>query len=85
MIVESYSFMKEIIIFYMPLEPVVALAFMFFYIKSEACNNNIRDCHDYYAALRPCAMLMYGKEASNGKQEIDCQHHTIPNQRSQSA
>ena len=52
---ESYSFMKEIIIFYMPLEPVVALAFMFFYIKSEACNNNIRDCHDYYAALRPCA------------------------------
>lgn len=55
MIVESYSFMKEIIIFYMPLEPVVALAFMFFYIKSEACNNNIRDCYDYYAALRPCA------------------------------
>ena len=50
---ESYSFMKEIIIFYMPLEPVVALAFMFFYIKSEACNNNIRDCYDYYAALRP--------------------------------
>ena len=30
MIVESYSFMKEIIIFYTPLEPVVALAFMFF-------------------------------------------------------
>ena len=26
-------------------------------------------------------MLMYGKEASNRKQEIDYQHHTIPNQR----
>ncbi|MEY8336352.1 hypothetical protein AALB53_25385, partial [Lachnospiraceae bacterium 47-T17] len=25
--------------------------------------------------------LMYGKEASNRKQEIDRQHHTIPNQR----
>ena len=28
-------------------------------------------------------MLMYGKEVSNRKQEIDRQHHTIPNQRSQ--
>ena len=28
-------------------------------------------------------MLMYGKEASNQKQEIDRQHHTIPNQRNQ--
>ena len=28
-------------------------------------------------------MLMYGKEASNRKQEIDRQNHTIPNQRSQ--
>ena len=26
-------------------------------------------------------MLMYGKEASNRKQEIDRQHHTIPNVR----
>ena len=26
-------------------------------------------------------MLMYGKEASNRKQEIDGQHYTIPNQR----
>ncbi len=26
-------------------------------------------------------MLMYGKEANNRKQEIDRQHHTIPNQR----
>ena len=31
----------------------------------------------------PVLMLMYGKEASNRKQEIDRQHHTIPNQRNQ--
>ena len=29
----------------------------------------------------PATMLMYGKEASNRKQEIDRQHYTIPNQR----
>ena len=29
----------------------------------------------------PEQMLMYGKEASNRKQEIDRQHYTIPNQR----
>ncbi len=28
-------------------------------------------------------MLMYSKEASNRKQEIDRQHHTIPNQSNQ--
>ena len=28
-------------------------------------------------------MLIYGKEASNRKQEIDRQHHAIPNQRNQ--
>ncbi|WP_160209350.1 hypothetical protein [Anaerotruncus colihominis] len=33
--------------------------------------------------LPPMPMLMYGKEASNRKQEIDRQHHTIPNQRNQ--
>ncbi|MFR3551611.1 MAG: hypothetical protein ACLTWW_04225 [Negativibacillus sp.] len=31
--------------------------------------------------VRPPIMLMYGKEASNRKQEIDRQHYTIPNQR----
>ena len=31
--------------------------------------------------IRPLIMLMYGKEASNRKQEIDRQHYTIPNQR----
>ena len=29
----------------------------------------------------PVQMLMYGKEASNRKQEIDRQHHTIPKQK----
>ena len=33
--------------------------------------------------ITPVQMLMYGKEASNRKQQIDRQHHTIPNQRSQ--
>ena len=33
--------------------------------------------------ITPVRMLMYGKEASNRKQEIDRQHHTIPNQRNQ--
>ena len=33
-----------------------------------------------YASNLPW-MLMYGKEASNRKQEIDRQHYTIPNQR----
>ena len=31
--------------------------------------------------IKPATMLMYGKEASNRKQEINRQHHTIPNQR----
>jgi len=31
--------------------------------------------------INPATMLMYGKEASNRKQEIDRQHYTIPNQR----
>ena len=31
--------------------------------------------------IRLVKMLMYGKEASNRKQEIDRQHYTIPNQR----
>ena len=33
------------------------------------------------ATITPARMLMYGKEASNRKQEIDRQHYTIPNQR----
>jgi hypothetical protein len=33
------------------------------------------------AMTTPAQMLMYGKEASNRKQEIDRQHYTIPNQR----
>jgi len=34
-----------------------------------------------FLALSFEEMLMYGKEASNRKQEIDRQHYTIPNQR----
>ena len=34
-----------------------------------------------YGNETPAPMLMYGKEASNRKQEIDRQHYTIPNQR----
>ena len=41
----------------------------------EACEGNV------WKARIPNKMLMYGKEASNRKQEIDRQHHTIPNQR----
>ena len=33
------------------------------------------------AVTTAATMLMYGKEASNRKQEIDRQHYTIPNQR----
>ncbi len=36
---------------------------------------------DVLPAAHRGIMLMYGKEASNRKQEIDRQHHTIPNQR----
>lgn len=34
-----------------------------------------------YPVISGGVMLMYGKEASNRKQEIDRQHYTIPNQR----
>ena len=38
-------------------------------------------CWKVTATTTPARMLMYGKEASNRKQEIDRQHYTIPNQR----
>ena len=41
-----------------------------------------RQLEKYDGNVRSLAlMLMYGKEASNRKQEIDRQHYTIPNQR----
>ena len=40
-------------------------------------------CWKVTATTTLARMLMYGKEASNRKQEIDRQHHTIPNQRNQ--
>lgn len=42
---------------------------------------NVIECMAKEALGSPHLMLMYGKEASNRKQEIDCQYHTIPNQR----
>ena len=39
------------------------------------------DCECVLVAGNGDLMLMYGKEASNRKQEIDRQHYTIPNQR----
>ena len=41
---------------------------------------DIWDCN-CILIMNPEIMLMYGKEASNRKQEIDRQHYTIPNQR----
>ena len=41
------------------------------------------DIFQRFVKNNPDIMLMYGKEASNRKQEIDRQHHTIPNQRKQ--
>ena len=38
-------------------------------------------CWKVTATTTPAPMLMYSKEANNRKQEIDRQHHTIPNQR----
>ena len=38
-------------------------------------------CSKTNGVVSHIAMLMYGKEASNRKQEIDRQHYTIPNQR----
>ena len=38
-------------------------------------------CWKVMVMTTPAPMLMYGKEASNRKQEIDRQHYTIPNQR----
>ena len=38
-------------------------------------------CSKATVTITPVPMLMYGKEASNRKQEIDRQHYTIPNQR----
>lgn len=43
--------------------------------------NKLRASIREFGFINPVIMLMYGKEASNRKQEIDRQHYTIPNQR----
>ena len=55
---------------------------------ADAIFNMICNILSIYACVRGMEiflvpMLMYGKEARNRKQEIDRQHHTIPNQRNQ--
>ena len=53
--------------------------------KTEKARKNYREQHESEFIIAEAAtrflMLMYGKEASNRKQEIDRQHHTIPNKR----
>ena len=41
----------------------------------------LKNVQEALVFAKPEKMLMYGKEASNRKQEIDRQHYTIPNQR----
>ena len=48
-------------------------------IKFIAVSRSLSGILDYVTNREK--MLMYGKEASNRKQEIDRQHYTIPNQR----
>ena len=53
--------------------------------KTEKARKSYREQHESEFIITEAAtrflMLMYVKEASNRKQEIDRQHHTIPNQR----
>ena len=55
--------------------------------KTEKARKNYREQRKIEFIIAEAAtrflMLIYGKEASNRKQEIDRQHHTIPNQRNQ--
>lgn len=45
------------------------------------CHNDVLNSIISLLVIPLDLMLMYGKEASNRKQEIDRQHYTIPNQR----
>ena len=57
-----------------PIQEVAAISYDSILLK----DGTVRYYRIDYA---PEKMLMYGKEASNRKQEIDRQHYTIPNQR----
>ena len=55
-------------------------------IRNKSAHDLYNICEqDYCLTMKTyhALMLMYGKEARNRKQEIDRQHHTIPNQRNQ--
>ena len=47
----------------------------------SAHRDELNMTYDEFRVWPAGKMLMYGKEASNRKQEIDRQHYTIPNQR----
>ena len=49
------------------------------YLEGTISEWDLKYDYDIYEITN--TMLMYGKEASNRKQEIDRQHYTIPNQR----
>ena len=51
------------------------------FIKIMYTKPTVTDSIRYKSDTYLQTMLMYGKEASNRKQEIDRQHYTIPNQR----
>ena len=55
--------------------PLILIVFVSTYIRPAGSSLPAPE------ASFPGLMLMYGKEASNRKQGIDRQHHTIPNQR----
>ena len=48
-------------------------------VVNKIVSNLLEQSYNY--VINRCEMLMYDKEASNRKQEIDRQHHTIPNKR----
>ncbi len=56
---------------------------MYAVCKEHSTLKNMKNCvpakNEYETYIHQ--MLMYGKEARDRKQEIDSQHHTIPNQR----
>ena len=51
------------------------------YNKAQTNANTIYNNTKQNLDTNLARMLMYGKEASNRKQQIDRQHYTIPNQR----
>ena len=70
---KSVSYLLNILLF-IPLGVIVPIVW-----KKMQKLTNVIGIGFFFTIL--IEMLMYGKEASNRKQEIDRQHYTIPNQR----